>query len=429
MAKGMNIRKDDTVDRDRRQGQGQDRPRAAHRARQAPRLRRGPEHRQAPHPAALGQGHAEGAVEWHHRPGGSDRRLQRDAPRPHRQQADPGRRARRRRRQAPALCQAHRQGDRAKRSRTDGSSDNPRCKAGGAATAAARDLRERGRRQADRRSSATRAGCRSRGLVKITVNMGVGDAKQSTPILEAATEQLATITGQHPSIRRARQLDRQLQAPRGDARRRRRDPARRPHVGVPRSPDHDLDPADPRLPRPQAALLRRPRQLLDRRSRAADLPRDRLRLDRRGPRSRHRDHDHRGHRRGGLSSCSSGSGCRSRRSIAPAWSSPRSTRRRSAATRRPGCGPRPSRLRSSSSRKRTPRPTLSPSATKRAKRARTGAEGDGGGDQETSSDESSEELTRNGEDVTKGAPAARRQVQDPRVQPLPQLRAVARLLP
>ena len=41
-------------------------------------------------------------------------------------------------------------------------------------------------------------------LVKITVNMGVGDAKQSTPVLEAAVEQLATITGQHPSIRRAR---------------------------------------------------------------------------------------------------------------------------------------------------------------------------------------------------------------------------------
>ena len=41
-------------------------------------------------------------------------------------------------------------------------------------------------------------------LTKITVNMGVGDAKQATPILEAATEQLATITGQHPSTRRAR---------------------------------------------------------------------------------------------------------------------------------------------------------------------------------------------------------------------------------
>ena len=41
-------------------------------------------------------------------------------------------------------------------------------------------------------------------LVKITVNMGVGDAKQSTPLLEAATEQLATITGQRPSVRRAK---------------------------------------------------------------------------------------------------------------------------------------------------------------------------------------------------------------------------------
>ncbi len=41
-------------------------------------------------------------------------------------------------------------------------------------------------------------------LVKITLNMGVGDAKQSTPTLEAATEQLATITGQHPNVRTAR---------------------------------------------------------------------------------------------------------------------------------------------------------------------------------------------------------------------------------
>jgi large subunit ribosomal protein L5 len=41
-------------------------------------------------------------------------------------------------------------------------------------------------------------------LVKITLNMGVGDAKQATPILEAATEQLETITGQHPNVRRAR---------------------------------------------------------------------------------------------------------------------------------------------------------------------------------------------------------------------------------
>ena len=41
-------------------------------------------------------------------------------------------------------------------------------------------------------------------LQKITLNMGVGDAKQSTPVLDAATEQLATIAGQQPNIRRAR---------------------------------------------------------------------------------------------------------------------------------------------------------------------------------------------------------------------------------
>ena len=41
-------------------------------------------------------------------------------------------------------------------------------------------------------------------LVKITLNMGVGDAKQSTPTLEAAIEQLQTIAGQRPSVRRAR---------------------------------------------------------------------------------------------------------------------------------------------------------------------------------------------------------------------------------
>jgi large subunit ribosomal protein L5 len=41
-------------------------------------------------------------------------------------------------------------------------------------------------------------------IEKVTVNMGVGDAKQDSKMLEAATEQLATITGQHPNVRRAR---------------------------------------------------------------------------------------------------------------------------------------------------------------------------------------------------------------------------------
>ena len=41
-------------------------------------------------------------------------------------------------------------------------------------------------------------------LTKITVNMGVGDAKQDSKMLESATEQLATIAGQQPNVRRAR---------------------------------------------------------------------------------------------------------------------------------------------------------------------------------------------------------------------------------
>jgi len=41
-------------------------------------------------------------------------------------------------------------------------------------------------------------------LQKITLNMGVGDAKQDSKVLDAATEQLATLAGQKPSVRRAR---------------------------------------------------------------------------------------------------------------------------------------------------------------------------------------------------------------------------------
>jgi large subunit ribosomal protein L5 len=41
-------------------------------------------------------------------------------------------------------------------------------------------------------------------LEKIVLNMGVGEAKQNTNLLEAATEQLATIAGQRPNVRVAR---------------------------------------------------------------------------------------------------------------------------------------------------------------------------------------------------------------------------------
>lgn len=41
-------------------------------------------------------------------------------------------------------------------------------------------------------------------VLKVTVNMGVGEAKQDSKLLDAASAQLATITGQHPNVRRAR---------------------------------------------------------------------------------------------------------------------------------------------------------------------------------------------------------------------------------
>jgi large subunit ribosomal protein L5 len=41
-------------------------------------------------------------------------------------------------------------------------------------------------------------------LEKVTLNMGVGQAKQDSKVLKAALDQLATIAGQQPSVRRAR---------------------------------------------------------------------------------------------------------------------------------------------------------------------------------------------------------------------------------
>ena len=41
-------------------------------------------------------------------------------------------------------------------------------------------------------------------LTKVTLNMGLGEAKQDSKLFDAAVEQLATIAGQKPSVRRAR---------------------------------------------------------------------------------------------------------------------------------------------------------------------------------------------------------------------------------
>ncbi|CAA9477822.1 MAG: LSU ribosomal protein L5p (L11e), partial [uncultured Solirubrobacteraceae bacterium] len=96
------------------------------------------------------------------------------------------------------------------------------------------------------------------------------------------------------------QVHRPVQGPRRHARRRGRDPARRARLRVPRPPHVGRHPPYPRLPRPQADVVRRPRQLRHGRARADDLPRDRLRRDRRRPRHGHHHRHDRPHRRRGL---------------------------------------------------------------------------------------------------------------------------------
>ena len=109
-------------------------------------------------------------------------------------------------------------------------------------------------------------------LEKITVNAGVGDIKQDASAIRGAQNNLAAITGQFPSIRRARKSIAAFKVREGMP------------VGVAvtlrgeRCYEFldrlivDRDPAHPRLPRPQSPLVRRPRQLLDRGARADDLP-------------------------------------------------------------------------------------------------------------------------------------------------------------
>ena len=46
--------------------------------------------------------------------------------------------------------------------------------------------------------------CRSRGLTKIVVNMGVGEAARDSKLIDGAVRDLATITGQKPEVTRAR---------------------------------------------------------------------------------------------------------------------------------------------------------------------------------------------------------------------------------
>jgi len=107
---------------------------------------------------------------------------------------------------------------------------------------------------------------------KITLNMGVGEAKQDSNMLDAAKEQLATIAGQQPSVRLARKSIANFKLREGmpvgvsvTLRRARMYEFldRLMSVAIPRIRDFRGS---------QPALVRRPRQLLDRRARADHLP-------------------------------------------------------------------------------------------------------------------------------------------------------------
>ena len=107
----------------------------------------------------------------------------------------------RRRRQARALREAHREGDRLG---TDGSSRPQPDTAGGAAAAAARALPRGGRAGADRAVRLLDARCRPRAWRRSPSTWASARRSRTRKMLEAATEQLATIAGQRPSVRRAR---------------------------------------------------------------------------------------------------------------------------------------------------------------------------------------------------------------------------------
>ncbi|BCW49343.1 hypothetical protein StoSoilB13_16850 [Arthrobacter sp. StoSoilB13] len=69
-------------------------------------------------------------------------------------------------------------------------------------------------------------------LVKVVVNMGVGDAAKDSKLIDGAVRDLTLITGQKPQVTKGPQVDRTVQAARRHADRCTRNSAWRPHVGI-----------------------------------------------------------------------------------------------------------------------------------------------------------------------------------------------------
>jgi hypothetical protein len=91
------------------------------------------------------------------------------------------------------------------------------------------------------------------GLVKVVVNMGVGEAARDAKLIDGAVRDLTTITGQKPQVRKARKSIAQFKLREGMPIGAQGHAARRPDVGVPGPAAVDRAAAYPRLPRPVAA--------------------------------------------------------------------------------------------------------------------------------------------------------------------------------
>src|SRR5262249_21798764 len=172
---------------------------AAHRAHQRARLRRGSEHDQAPHPPpGSGRLSNAGSAWWRNRARGTHTHLQRRAAGPQRPAHACADRPQRRQTLARGrtLGRRHRLG----------TSDH-RLQQIMNATAPPARLKTRYLDEI-RPALIQRFGYSSPmqapKLEKIVLNMGVGMAKQDSKALKAAQDQLATIAGQQPSVRRAR---------------------------------------------------------------------------------------------------------------------------------------------------------------------------------------------------------------------------------
>ena len=80
---------------------------------------------------------------------------------------------------------------------------------------------------------------------KIVLNMGVGKATQQPSLLEGAVADLTLITGQKPIVTKAKKSIASFKLREGNSIGVQGHVARRPHVGVPRSPHQPGDPAHP----------------------------------------------------------------------------------------------------------------------------------------------------------------------------------------